>query len=552
MQLTMLSKAGPQHRRGKGGPLRKHFLALQPLLVVAALAIGCSRESPRAPDEAVRAYGYGPQPNGHVTYQPDVIMIGGGPKAIRGVSDDDLTWTIDANAEGASQLSVGKIMFATSRAVGRVLAIEPRGKDLAVTLGPVSLTEVIRDADLRLNMRVNPDETIFHESAHPATNAALGNRNSDVLRPAVWRPEESSPWLTPVGLTRKMTGKLKVGSWEIEPFFKQKGTPGMTDEAIRGLGDLTGKVPQPEQTGDEPRPSKTNSEDKSGELGLKIIYNAYAGGQKAEGWNGVTQKTSNGLKFGTSLRFYGENIRVRSHVSIAGGKVSGPSTIVLDGIDRVRVGLLGGVDNGLSDNIKARVEVPAELVEQIPPELTEGVPLAIHIKFKFIVETAFGGAKSTLWTHGTYKLTGPIGYENGKLVSPTLETEEPMMNDLHGITIGVSAVVTAVETRLLVGLGTEAFMMGPYFKVIIAAGVTKGSILAFGLGGLKGGPTCHSVTIKGDIGYGMGVIVDTNKYGILGTLTGGAVKKAEFEVMESSATFFNQGWFAPDIPLCRP
>ena len=39
-------------------------------------------------DPAVLAYGYGPKPNRHVRYQPDVVLIGDGPHAIRTVSPD--------------------------------------------------------------------------------------------------------------------------------------------------------------------------------------------------------------------------------------------------------------------------------------------------------------------------------------------------------------------------------------------------------------------------------------------------------------------------------
>ena len=78
-----------------------------------------------------------------VVYQPDVVLIGGGANAVRAVSADGLTWTLSGSAPGVSSLSVGKIMLATTLAAGRVLKVEPKGPNVMVTVGPVSLTDVI-------------------------------------------------------------------------------------------------------------------------------------------------------------------------------------------------------------------------------------------------------------------------------------------------------------------------------------------------------------------------------------------------------------------------
>jgi hypothetical protein len=538
-------------RRGRSEAVREAIA----LLLTGALAVtaGCGGGGAlRHDDEAVLSYGYGPRRTRQVTYQPDVVIIGGGPKAIRAVSDDSLTWTIDGSAKGVRELSVGKIMFASSRAVGRVVALQSRGNGVAVTLAPVSFTDIVRDADLKINTALKPDDVIFHESIPPARVAGQPPFGSAaVLRPAVLGATERAVTLVPVGLVRRMTGKVKVGNWEIEPYFKQKGSSGMTDEAI-SRGAVTGQDHVDGLSGTEAgeAPQKT-ADERSDEVGVKLQYVVSNGSFSTDGGDGVKEKTSSGLKFGGSVRFFGENIRVRSHISVAGGNVSGASGVVIDGIDRVAIGMLGGVENGAADNLKARVEIPAELLQQIPPEVTDGVPLAIHIKFKFIVETAFSGKNSALWTHGTYRLSGPIGYENGSVLTPALQTIEPMISALQGTTIGASGLVLATELRLLVGLGTEVMMGGPYLKLTIAGGVAKGSALAFGLGGMNGGPTCRSVTIKGDVGYGIGVLVDTKWFGDAVGKLAEKWKKSELELLESTATFYSRELFMPDIPLCR-
>jgi hypothetical protein len=123
-------------------------------LVVAIATVACAAcgggngSSPSAGStnsKAALEYGLGPEKNDQVTFQPDVVIVSGGPDSIRSVSDGGLTWTIDGSAAGVQDLTPGKIMFVTGRGVGRVLAIADAGPDRKVTIGPVTVTDVIRD-----------------------------------------------------------------------------------------------------------------------------------------------------------------------------------------------------------------------------------------------------------------------------------------------------------------------------------------------------------------------------------------------------------------------
>ncbi|NED54547.1 hypothetical protein G3I24_27065, partial [Micromonospora aurantiaca] len=86
-----------------------------------------------------------PAPGKDVTLQPDVVLVGGGSRTVRSVSPDGLTWRLDPGARDADRLAPGRVMFLTGRGVGRVLDLDEEGGDLVVTIGPVTLTEVIRD-----------------------------------------------------------------------------------------------------------------------------------------------------------------------------------------------------------------------------------------------------------------------------------------------------------------------------------------------------------------------------------------------------------------------
>ena len=126
-------------------------LLLAGLLVLPACS-GTDSPSDRGPRPvsagAELAYGLAPMadPAG-ITYQPDVVIVGGGADVVRSVSGDSLTWTLNDSAAHIEDLEPGKVMFLTSRAVGRVLVLDRHdylsagaancGEDLHEIQGPV-------------------------------------------------------------------------------------------------------------------------------------------------------------------------------------------------------------------------------------------------------------------------------------------------------------------------------------------------------------------------------------------------------------------------------
>src|SRR5262249_33430824 len=155
------------------------------------LACACARKpaSTTDADRAILEYGYGPEPNARVTYQPDVIVVGGGPQAIRGV-EAGLRWILDANAPGARDLAPGKVMFVTSRALGRVIEVESRGSTLAVRVAPVGLTEVLRDAQIDFDRAIPFESLRFYRlDAIAPPVAQNADDSSATLRPVLWYHE---------------------------------------------------------------------------------------------------------------------------------------------------------------------------------------------------------------------------------------------------------------------------------------------------------------------------------------------------------------------------
>jgi len=79
------------------------------LVLVISMVAGCSQHGspgsgpPRQLKKsdlpvAEQKYGVAPIPDKSVTYQPDVIVVGGGAAAIREQSSNGFIWTIDARA----------------------------------------------------------------------------------------------------------------------------------------------------------------------------------------------------------------------------------------------------------------------------------------------------------------------------------------------------------------------------------------------------------------------------------------------------------------------
>jgi hypothetical protein len=110
--------------------------------------------------DAERKFGRAPVPDPSVVYQPEVVMVGGGADAVRALHANGLGCTIDADAARASDLRPGGIAFVTGRCVGRVLAIRRQRGQLELTLGPVEITEIIREGNFELEQPLDLDDTL--------------------------------------------------------------------------------------------------------------------------------------------------------------------------------------------------------------------------------------------------------------------------------------------------------------------------------------------------------------------------------------------------------
>ncbi|MCW3815846.1 hypothetical protein ONA91_15485 [Micromonospora sp. DR5-3] len=411
----------PQPARRTVAALARRAAAALVVVLVAGCAAGGSRRArdwsrptDAASAVAARSYGYGPVRNGSVTYQPDVVLIDGGPGVIRSASADGVVWTLAGDAPGVADLAVGKVMYATSRAVGRVADLRQTGGDVAVTLAPVGLTDVFRDAHFVDDREIGDAEAFLQEV--PELPAASGvpadpKRTLKGATVPIGYRLGSDGQLPPAKTAR--TATVTVGDWEVQPY--------------RG----------------------------GGVLGLK-----------------VGRKQNDNLKFFADFSLKYRSLRVRSDVRVAGGKVDSNSTFALEGIESVAMDIAAGAANGSADNRKIRVEVPIEIPLPIP-----GEPLVYVTSWKFVASTAISGKNSTVKAGGEWRLDGPIGVIDGVLKGPSLSVKRSIIDSITGLSVGASGAVFAAETKVQFGIGIPAAFAGPYAKVVFSVGITNGSAL---------------------------------------------------------------------------
>lgn len=422
-------------------------------------------------------FGAGFTPDDRVVLQDDVVVVQGGSNAIRAASADGLTWYVDPDAAGADDVAVGDVMIATSRAVGRVVDVQESGQDLRVMLVPVTIGELFKDVELKLDTPLDLSAMKVQEMTAPAgaeESEATGANDGVAGRVAPAQTADGftrvvSPTLTMAGqpadpmddtlLPPKDGAKFKgsVGSWEVELYFDKTG------------------------------------------IGFKVQYKA-AGKEST----GEKHDASVGLKFGFDVKMKSrETPRVSGEMRVVDGKAAAP-TMKVDGFSGVDVNVYAGAPRGKHDDVKVRMEVPVELYVDVPP--IYGVPTAVSIKFKFTVDVFMRGNNATLSGLASYGLArSPFSLITGEPTPLDFAVDTAMINTLNGLSLAPSGATFGVETRVLWGLGYHYAHIGPFVKVAMSWGVGIGSALF---------PyyECKLSRLRVDVGGGVGVAFNNKSY----------------------------------------
>ncbi|SCL44308.1 hypothetical protein GA0070606_0231 [Micromonospora citrea] len=485
------------------------------VLVGCSPGLGTAPESERSGEpspELVARFGQAPakDPSG-LTYQPDVVVVGGGAAAVRSVSGDGLVWTVDADAPGLERLDVGEVMFLTSRAVGRVAVKQRRGGQVEVTLVPVQLHEVIRDGAVKLDVPIDAGDvdlggvTVQEVPDLPGTVRTLAEADRDVRPAAATSAAEPVPARAGGGRTRFAAG-------------------------VRH-----GQRLQAARPGELPPPARSKLRVTVGKWQLGTALDArgltlsafHAGGEN--------------FKFGGDITLRFTRLTLATDLALSGGRASYAGTSIR-GIESLRVKVQAGVAEGVGDNAKVRLEVPVDMAPR--QVVVGGVPMVVILKLKFFLETALTGRNSTLTAEGEWALDGPVGVAGNEPVAPRFSTTTPLIDSIGGIAIGPSGLVVGSEFRFVLGFGIPGVAAGPYVKLRASIGVTNGSALGAPLA------RCQRVDRVIKIGSGVGLNLDGELAELISQRIPGRPKvKADLET-EVLFTVDKSSQVRPDVPLC--
>ncbi len=487
------------------------------LACLVVLSTGCSRLDPPESGTADDRYGYAPKPDGSVVYQPDVVLVEGGGKAIRSVSEDGFTYLIDGDARGADRIEPGKIMFATSQALGRVVRVERSGGDLAVTLAPVRLTDVVRDAHLTFDQSLD----LQAQTLRPLP---------DLLGEVVEEAAPATPVLPDAADATGLGGAIGSGGGAIG----SGGAIGLPGFGIAAPPFALGPARAPGGEGATDR-----IERKIGEWAVT----AYKDDSKL-GLTATHGTAVSGLKVDFDIQLLVKNLRMSGELKVTNGVIPQPE-FRLDGVHGLAVTIAAGAQGGLSDNKKARVELPIEVTQ---PIIIGGLPATLKQTFKFLVQTAFTAKNGNISATGRWGLDGPIGY-SGSILTPTFSVQESIMQSLRGVSIGVEAIVVAAEFRFGLMLGLPVAGAGPFVGVVASLGLTNGS--AAGRVGLPlAGPAvkCRGSTLVLTVRAGEGLNVSGPLTKAIEHTLGVKIPKEADFIHED---IVNRTVVEPDVPLCR-
>ncbi len=514
-------------------------------LVVCSTALAACSSSVAGVHTSAAAklrYGASPEQSSKITYQPDVVFVGGA-NSILSVSADGLIWTISGSAPNVNELRPGKIMFASSLGVGRVLKVSQQGANKEVVLGPVSITDVIRNGNFASSAPV-PLNAV--EAYTVPSQPGLLTEVADVTTPgAGGRPDPSGTEAqSSIQLASALAGTTATGQRPesvdsdtvtlppVQLVAYEPGqqvvpaSPGMVLTAAPDTLPAPSPSPPPTSVGHyqlDPFCCRSG-------LGVSVVYD------------------NKGLQVKAKVTLHLDAPTVSFRLGVAGGKLT--AAIELHGAGGISVGFEAGSTSGLEGNVvNQHVQIPVEFSF---PVHVGPLPLMIDFDQVFGMDTAFTAKNSFFKANGDYTFGGTLGfgYVNGKpnVYTPhTLTPTTPMTSTMGLASVGPASMVIAYAAKLSVGIGLAIFRTGPWYELTFAVGAYDA--------GVSSEFQCKQVSlaVSSDygIGYRMSKPVETAINAFLSVLhirpiqAAGGLVGPSITAIKKSSTF-------PPIAACAP
>jgi hypothetical protein len=419
-----------------------------------------------------------------ITYQPAVVVLGGGASSIRSADGSGYVWTIDGSAPGASDLHVGSIMVATTFATGRVLAIKDvAGGDKQVVLGPVALTDVIQDGHFSTGSPVPITGPRYYSMpSDPAATQPFAD--SDATHDPHTMHDASYHSLfagkhPPIPKPTQLPSNLPTSVPSSIPTSVPSSLP---SEAHTG-GSTGVKLPVPKvsapptHSGDFTFSPRCCSPD----VGMHVTYNSADGRMDADlGFSMATPKLS-------------ANIDIDRHgIKDASVNLTGAAALYYK-FEAATRNVNGNVPHELF-NVPVVVTIPA-------------TPFAITLSQTVSLSIQLAG-QAVLQSHARYDITGRLGfgYTRGKGFhdyKPSFTTTQSGLDNALSLGVSVNAMALVYHAKLTVGFGVPGVTVGPFVGVDAGLSIAKdGSPPQTSL---KEGCVIGAVAVTGY--YGVGYVI---------------------------------------------
>jgi hypothetical protein len=490
--------------------------------------------------ESERRWGIAPKRGAGIVYQDDIILMEHGDQAVRSFASNGLSWTFDANAPQVNEIQPGKIVFATGRAVGRVLAVQRNGDQVSAVLGPVQLTDLVKqgkfmyDQPLDLNSAIAiaaPDYPGAVNSAAmlaraPGAQATIQSPSGTWHIAQYYVVSDSGQW-TPM---RTVTGsgarvrKPTLVRSSLHPsnrFWRmQAGAMPNVPSTIPGTSI---PIPNPNLPPGVPNPNNLGN----------LIPGPIPSPQ-------IPMIPLNGLQAtacvdcgGLGLRMYQEKDGLRVWVTVVFHLIH-PHVIfcasIQNGGIEANLQLAGGAGVTVTLDAASNQEFTGGNIKEvglIPLDITVPIggiflPLQVELSQSIDLESAFSAKTSRLHGAGGIDLTGEIAADyhkgNWEITPPQGELKQNLAGMVSGISVGINSMVFAISQRLMVGVGALSFATGPYVDLISSVTSLKGSSIGTTL--LSRTPICAQGTFNMTLGAGIGYSMPRVVASVLNTVLG--------------------------------
>jgi hypothetical protein len=477
----------------------------------------------RSLSETEVKYGIAPKRSGEVEYQPDVIVMEQGDKSIRSLSGNGMEWEFDANAPHVGEFQEGKVVFATGRAVGRIVSLKREGSSVKAILGPIQLTDVIKNGKFKMDSPISADNMISYvapdfpqEPDEQPANPKSSNDSQEEKEVAravvvsrvqngVWTPmsvaegysdgrrlalqKVGDRWLAPQVATAKLDRALRIKPFNRVGFSPdQQQMPGIPGVQVPQI-PVTRFTPQP--------PAKTAGTAPTvdvGDLRTEAVANpSYIGLQF------YSKKLAGGLGVFAEALMNVNSVRANFVLDIQQGKVI-TCGMNLGGAIGVTLHMDSHTTKDFQVNLHKKWWSPIDL--SIPIGLGNATPIPFSVTFNMMlsVNSGFSAKQSVLTAEGVYNYKGGLwaGYKGGKWTATDaieLQAKTDMGYSIQGISVGINSLVMACSIRAMVGIGAFGFNTGVYVGLRFDGTILRAPDEAF---------PCQQATIEVYIDAGVG------------------------------------------------